>query len=96
MDIGFNKASDESGIAYFYCGNCSFLLQDFYNKTHAEHTMLHLLVEDVSAWHATLKKKNIVTKYDVQISAVQKQPWGISDFTLHDPSGVLWRIGQNI
>lgn len=58
--------------------------------------MQHLLVEDVNAWHSTLKKKNITTKYGVQISAVQKQPWGMSDFTLNDPSGVLWRIGQNI
>jgi hypothetical protein len=24
-----------------------------------------------------------------------QQPWRMRDFVLYDPSGVLWRIGQN-
>jgi uncharacterized glyoxalase superfamily protein PhnB len=23
-------------------------------------------------------------------------PWGMRDFTLFDPSGVLWRVAQNV
>jgi uncharacterized glyoxalase superfamily protein PhnB len=30
------------------------------------------------------------------VSPVQLQPWRMRDFTLHDPSGVLWRIAQNV
>jgi uncharacterized glyoxalase superfamily protein PhnB len=26
----------------------------------------------------------------------QDQPWAMRDFTLFDPSGVLWRVAQNI
>ena len=95
-DIGFIKASDSDGIAYFHCGHCSFLLQDFYDKSLAENFMMHLLVEDVRLWHEQISKSDVVDKYNVKISEVIEQPWGMLDFVINDPSGVLWRIGQNI
>jgi len=27
---------------------------------------------------------------------MSEQPWGMLDFVLYDPSGVLWRFGQNV
>jgi len=95
-DLGFTKASDAEGIAYFHHGNCSFFLQNFYEKTLAENLMLHLLVEDIVAWHENITDSGLVKKYQVKLSEVLEQPWGMLDFTLHDPSGVLWRFGQNI
>ncbi len=89
-------ASDGGGVAYFHHGETSFLLQDFYVKEFAENLMLHLLVEDVDAWHAQLRANGIVERYGVAMSEVQSQPWRMRDFTLHDPSGVLWRIAQNV
>jgi catechol 2,3-dioxygenase-like lactoylglutathione lyase family enzyme len=94
-DIGFNKASDGEGIAYFYHGHCSFLLQDFYDKNLAENFMMHFLVEDVHSWHTFIKQSGVAEKYAVQVSDVHTQPWGMLDFTISDPSGVLWRIAQN-
>jgi len=58
--------------------------------------MLHLLVEDIVAWHENITDSGLVKKYQVKLSEVLEQPWGMLDFTLHDPSGVLWRFGQNI
>ena len=49
QDVGFTMASDEGGIAYFHHGNCSFLLQDFYEPVHAQNFMMHMLVEDIHA-----------------------------------------------
>lgn len=95
-DMGFTQASDTQGVAYFYHGQCSFLLQDFYEQKLAENLMMHLLVEDIHAWHEQLVSSSIADKYDVVISDVTEQPWGMLDFVMHDPSGVLWRIGQNI
>lgn len=95
IDLGFTKASDSDGIAYFFLGSCSFLLQDFYDKHVADNFMMHLLVEDIHAWHKLIKTRDIETKYGVKMSAVTEQPWGMLDFVLHDPSGILWRIGQN-
>ncbi|MDW5417969.1 VOC family protein [Iodobacter sp. CM08] len=96
QDIGFTMASDAGGVAYFYTGSSSFLLQNFYVEEHANHFMMHLLVKDVLAWHAHLSALDLVGKYQVKLTAVEVQPWKMQDFVLIDPSGVLWRIGQNI
>ena len=37
-------------LAYLRCGDCSFLLQNFYHPEHAGNLMMHLLVADVEAW----------------------------------------------
>lgn len=95
QDVGFTLASDTEGVAYFHHQNVSFLLQRFYLKELAENLMLHLLVEDVDAWWASLRDAGIAEKYGVRITAVEQQPWRMRDFVLFDPSGVLWRIAQN-
>ena len=93
QDFGFTLASDESGISYFHHDNCSFLLQDFYKTDHAENFMMHLLVEDVEPWWVHLQA---IARYSLRITSLQDQPWKMRDFTIADPSGVCWRIGQNI
>ena len=95
-DVGFTMASDSDGIAYFHHENVAFLLQDFYDKALAENLMLHLLVEDVDAWWTRLHEAGIVEKYGARIGKVELQPWRMRDFVLIDPSGVLWRIAQNV
>jgi uncharacterized glyoxalase superfamily protein PhnB len=95
QDIGFTLASDMENLAYFHHDNASFMLQNFYVQEFAENLMLHLLVEDVDAWWEKLNASRISEKYGVQMSPVQKQAWGMRDFTLTDPSGVLWRIAQD-
>jgi catechol 2,3-dioxygenase-like lactoylglutathione lyase family enzyme len=94
-DIGFTMASDGGGIAYFHFGHASFLLQDFYVESLAKNFMMHMLVEDVDAWRVRIKESGVATKYGVEISEIEAQPWRMRDFCLIDPSGVLWRIGQN-
>ncbi len=96
VDLGFEVASSSDGVAYLHAGDCSFLLQDFYEKAHAENFMMHLLVTDVDAWWAHVQAQELVSRYGVSASAPADRPWAIRDFTLHDPSGVLWRIGTNI
>lgn len=95
-DIGFTKASDGGGIAYFYHNNCSFLLQDCEGSNMPNHLMMHLLVEDVSHWHTHITDNRIAEKYHVEISDLIEQPWGMREFILSDPCRVQWRIAQNI
>lgn len=96
QDIGFEMASDDEGVAYFHHGDASFLLQDFYSEELACNFMMHLLVEDVDTWHANLRDAGISQKYSVKIGPIEVQPWRMRDFVLFDPSGVLWRIAQNV
>lgn len=96
QDMGFTLASSGGGVAYLRHGNAAFLLQDFYHPELAGNLMMHLLVEDVDAWHAALGEADLTAKYGTKIGEVSLQPWGMRDFTVVDPSGVLWRVGQNV
>jgi uncharacterized glyoxalase superfamily protein PhnB len=65
-------------------------------KEFAENLQLHLLVKDVDAWWEQIQAKGISAKYAVSIGPPEDRDWKMRDFTLIDPSGVLWRIAQNI
>ena len=95
-DLGFTMASEGDGVAYFHFEHVSFLLQDFYEEALAENFMMHILVEDVDAWWEHAQKSQVAGKYGVKLTPIESQPWRMRDFCLFDPSGVLWRIGQNI
>jgi len=95
-DIGFTMASEGGGVAYFHFENASFLLQDFCAGATAENFMMHMLVKDVDAWWDRIHASGVVATYGVTLSGVELQPWRMRDFCLTDPSGVLWRIGQNV
>lgn len=96
QDLGFTLAWSEPELAYFHHGNSAFLLQNFYNRTHADNFMMHLLVKDVDAWWHSIDSRRVAAKYGVITQPPDDRPWGLRDFVLVDPSGVLWRIGQNI
>jgi len=91
-DLGFTVEWSNGDLAYVRHGDSKFLLQNYYTKEFAENLMMHLLVRDVDAWWQ--QAQAAIAKYKVTSGAPQTQVWGIRDFTLHDPSGVLWRIGE--
>lgn len=94
-DLGFTMASEGGGVAYFHFEHVSFLLQDFCADSQAENFMMHVLVEDVDAWRTHVILSGVAEKYGVAVSAIEAQPWRMRDFCVIDPSGVLWRFGQN-
>lgn len=96
QDLGFTLASDGGGVAYFHFGEVSFLLQDYYHDALAEHFMMHILVEDVAAWWAHVNDSGVAARYGVKVTEIVRQSWRMKEFCLYDPSGVLWRIAQNI
>ena len=96
QDLGFEMAWSSANMAYLHHGDCAFLLQDYYVKEHADHFMMHIIVTDVDVWWRHLDAKGIAAKYSVDMGPPEDRPWGLRDFTLIDPTGVLWRIGQDI
>jgi catechol 2,3-dioxygenase-like lactoylglutathione lyase family enzyme len=94
--VGFDVAWSGDGLAYLRSGDTAFLLQDFFVQAHADNFMMHMLVESVDDWHRHLVEQGIGERFGVALGDPADRPWGIRDFTLHDPSGVLWRIGSNI
>jgi hypothetical protein len=96
QDLGFDLAWSDDDLACLRHGSSSFLLQNFYNEEHAGNFMMHLLVEDVDAWWHHVQAQRIASKYGIRAEPPDDRPWGIRDFIIVDPSGVLWRIGHNI
>ncbi len=102
QDVGFTLCWSNPGLAYLHHGphgghgKPGFLLQDFYVKEFAENLQMHLLVQDVDAWWGQVQAKQISQKYGVEIGLPENRGWKMRDFTLVDPCGVLWRIGQMI
>lgn len=94
--LGFQLGWTSDELSYFHHGRCSFLLQNFYVKELAENLMMHLLVDDVDGWWAEVQASGVIERYSVHSVPLQDQSWGMRDFVLIDPSGVLWRIAQNI
>lgn len=95
-DLGFTIPWSSDDLAYLHAGNASFLLQKFYAKQHAENFMMHMLVDDVQAWWQHVQTTGLAERYGVRTEPPADRPWRIRDFVLFDPTGVLWRIGQNI
>ncbi|OEF09831.1 VOC family protein [Vibrio genomosp. F10] len=93
--IGFEMASEMDEIAYFKKGSYSFLLQDFYEPTHCNNFMMHLLVENAESWHQHIMVIKDSSEFQIEVSELVSQPWGMLEFCLTDPSGVLWRIAQS-
>ena len=96
QDLGFDVAWSSDELAYLRHGNTSFLLQNLYVQAQAENFMMHLLVADVDAWWQHVVASGVAERYGVAMAPPQDQPWGMRDFTVFDPSGVLWRIAQNL
>lgn len=94
--LGFVCAWRGEAMAYFHHDGCSFMLQDFHVKEYTENFMMHMLVENADDWHKELNERDIAKRFKVAIGLPEDRPWGIRDFTLIDPSGVLWRIGHEI
>jgi catechol 2,3-dioxygenase-like lactoylglutathione lyase family enzyme len=94
--LGFEVPWSSDELAYVRNGQTSFLLQAFNEPAFIANYQMHLLVENVDDWHAHVTSSGVAKRFGVDIGAPQDQPWAMRDFTLFDPSGVLWRVAQNI
>lgn len=94
--MGFKRGWGDEQMTHFSHGNhCAFLLQNFYVKEQAENFVMHLLVEQVDAWWEGIQAARLDQRFGTRLIAPQDQPWGMREFMVLDPSGVLWRIAQD-
>ena len=93
--LGFEIPWTDDSLAYVRQGACSFLLQASGEPEFSTHFQMHLLVEKVDDWHAQVMASDLAKRFQTPVGDLTDQPWGMREFTLVDPSGVLWRIAQN-
>ena len=72
--LGFQMPWSDDQLAYLHHGTCSFLLQNFYVHGQAENFVMHLLVEDVDAWHRHLAKEGIADRFGVRMGELVERP----------------------
>jgi hypothetical protein len=62
----------------------------------ADNFMMHMIVEDVEDWWSHVQAQGLIAKYGVRAEPPADRPWGLRDFVIFDPTGVFWRMGQDI
>ena len=93
-DWGFGEIILEQNLSVFRTGNFSFYLQNAFVKDWIDNTMIFLEVEDVGQYWTALVALNLMDKYkETKISPIKTYDWGKECF-VHDPSGILWHIGE--
>jgi hypothetical protein len=93
-DLGFQETILTNNFSVFAMQNLRFYLQDAYVKDWIDNTMVFLEVEDVDQFWNELLALDLTSKYEnVRLIPIRKLDWG-SECFLHDPSGILWHIGE--
>lgn len=93
-DLGFKETVISHDMSVFEMGKLAFYLQAYYIKDWINNTMLFLEVANVDQYYDELVVLNLPSKYkDVRLLPIRDDYWGRECF-LHDPSGILWHIGE--
>lgn len=93
-DLGFEESVIDTNLSYFKIENLGFYLQKAYVKDWVDNTMIFLEVENVESYWNTVLTLNLSAKYkSVKLVPIRKSDWG-SECFVHDPSGILWHIGE--
>src|SRR5882757_4266150 len=93
-DLGFQEKVLTPDMSLFKTGELGFYLQDAYVKDWIDNTMVFLEVEDVDQYWNALVALDLTSKYKgIKLTPVREYDWGRECY-LHDPSGILWHIGE--
>jgi catechol 2,3-dioxygenase-like lactoylglutathione lyase family enzyme len=93
-DLGFEEVVLENNFSYFKTEGIGFYLQDAYVKDWVDNTMIFLEVDDVARYYDEIRALDLPSRYEgVRLVPTRDLPWGRECF-LHDPSGILWHIGE--
>jgi uncharacterized protein len=90
--LGWKLHTDEQQVAGFWFGS-GYLVAALDasasgRPAHTEGMHIAVRVSDIEAEHARLSQRG------VQVSPVQRQPWGERNFSFTDPDGYLWLYGE--
>ena len=93
-DLGFQETILSNNMSVFKTEGLAFYLQDAYVQDWIDNSMIFLEVENVALYWNELLALGLTAKYkDVKLTPVKEYDWGRECF-IHDPSGILWHIGE--
>ncbi len=92
-DLGFKESILFPNMSYFKTDGLGFYLQDTYQEW-VDNSMIFLEVEDVGYYWKELLALDLTSRYmGVKLTPIREFDWG-KECYLHDPSGILWHIGE--
>lgn len=92
--IGFEERMISPDMTLFTREGFGFYLQDAYVKDWVDNTMLFLEIAQLDEYLSHLQSLQLSEQFkNVKLSNIVNNDWG-REFFLHDPSGILWHIGN--
>ena len=93
-DFGCQETVLSHNLSVFKTSGLAFYLQDAYVQDWIDNSMIFLEVEDLGLYWNELFALDLPTKYkNVKLIPIKEYDWGRECF-IHDPSGILWHIGE--
>ena len=93
-DLGFEETVLFNKMSYFKTEAIGFYLQDAYVEDWINNTMVFLEVDNLERYWQELLALDLLSKYEnIKLIPVREMDWGKECF-IHDPSGILWHIGE--
>jgi hypothetical protein len=93
-DLGFVEKVLSTDMCLFTTEGLGFYLHDAFVKDWVDNTLLFLEVAAVDKFWADVVALDLTSKYrTVRLKPICDLEWGRECF-IHDPSGILWHIGQ--
>jgi uncharacterized glyoxalase superfamily protein PhnB len=94
-DLGFEIMPLGDKLVHVGFGTFAFLLQDHFVREWAENVMMHMMVNNLDQWWASIADLRLDSRYDVRAPRPPKlEPWGLRVAYVFDPSGVLWHFAE--
>jgi hypothetical protein len=94
-DLGFEVRPLGDKLLHVGIGTFAFLLQDCFVEEWAGNFMMHMLVNNLDEWWASIDALKLEARYDVRAPRPPKlEPWGLRVAYVFDPSGVLWHFAE--
>jgi predicted lactoylglutathione lyase len=88
--IGFTVSSISDELSICTMGKCSFYLQNYYDKTFAENSMILLSVSSVDEFFQLLEREENAS---VRRQPIKEEPWGKVIY-MWGPAGELWHVTE--
>ena len=93
--LGATVNWQHDGLAEIDFGPSRIMLQDYYQKNWAENFVMHIPVDDATAWHTHIAAMVASGDYgEIRVSEPKAEPWCRLVTYAWDPAGVLLNLAQ--